>query len=481
MSIARLRSIVVVVAGTVSLAYLCYILRASETVAATIFLFAVFLAGVYTRLCEAIVTSVVAAICLDYFFIPPVKSITVRDPEGWLALLIFLGASLFATNLSTRLRGQRDELGRRQKEAERLHALSRFMLLGSSEDVRRLIVNKCIELFGFAEVALFDSATGEVRRSQSDSTITDEALKHTALYGSLDYQNQSGTVIAPISLGNKAFGSLGLRGSVPSQSTIQSLVDTVAVGLAQAQALEASSRADAFRQSEELKSAMIDALAHDLNAPLSRIEAASDMLLPGAGVTSKQQNLLKVIREESQALKRMLGQALHLARIDAKRLRLQSTSVPPVELIQAALQSLAGRIEDHDMIVDVPPALPAVLVDRELAAQVVSQLVDNALKYSPPRSAIRISANENGGLVTFSVRDDGQGLSEAEQKRVFDKFYRGRQDRAPIQEGTGMGLAIAREIVEAHGGSISVESRIGQGSRFTFSLQTADAAVGSRS
>ena len=405
----------------------------------------------------------------------PILQITIDDLQGWFSLVVFLAVSLLTSNLSARVRKQRDELTHQQSEKEKLYALSRAMLLTGGQDVRRLIVNKCIELFEFSEAALFESATGAVQRSQFPGLFTDEMLKRAALSGSFDRRDESSSMVIPIALGNKVFGSLGFAGKALPETTMQVLINTVAIALAQAQAQEASSRADAVRQGEELKSVMIDALAHDLKTPLAVMEAATDLLLPSGGIADEQRNgLLNLLKEQTTGLRRMVEEAIHLARIDAKRLKLEAEPIPIDDLVRAALAALADRAASRHIAVELPPELPPVFVDRELLVQALKQLLDNALKYSPSRAAISISAAMSDDLVSISVQDEGAGLTEIEQGRVFDKFYRGQHGGSGVQ-GTGMGLAIAKEIAEAHGGAIAVESHIGKGSRFTIILHAAAA------
>jgi two-component system sensor histidine kinase KdpD len=482
----RLRSTTVAATSVVALALLfSFVIHANATVAAIVLLLGVLLAGVYGHRTEAMVTSVAATLSLDYLFIPPIGRITIGDLQGWIILGVFLLVSLMASDLSSRLRRQRDELLARQTESEKLHALSRAILLSSGgADLRRMLVNKCMELFGFTETVVFESATGEFYRSQMDGSIPIEDLRRVALYGSIEHReaDPSGTTVMPATLGNKTFGSFAFRGPALREGALQSLGNTIAIGLAQAQAQEAGSRAEAVRKSEELKSIMIDALAHELKTPLTSIEAAADMLLQPANVSQEQRrDLLHIIQQETQGLRRLMGEAIHLARIDAKRMKLESEPLQVDELITAAIQALGEQSASYPIRVEVPDDVPWIFADRELMVQALKQLLDNAMKYSPARSAITVAVQESNGVVSLSVRDQGQGLTELEQRRVFDKFYRGRRDRSAVQ-GTGMGLAIAREIAEAHGGSIAVESQLGQGSRFTITMQPAaeSARSGSR-
>jgi two-component system sensor histidine kinase KdpD len=338
------------------------------------------------------------------------------------------------------------------------------------------VINKSMEILGATEVALYETGGG-IYRSEVPGSISDERLRHVALCGAVDSHVGEELVIMPVTLGNKRFGSIGLRGVCLSIAGLQSLANNVAVGLAQAQAQEAGNRAAAIRKSEELKSVMIDALAHDLKTPLTAIEAASQMLRAAPGISSEQRrDLIDVLREGTGTLRRRLAEAFHLARIDANRLKLEPRPVEAGQLIGAAIQSLGERANSHHIAFDIASDLPPLFADYDLIVQALKQLIDNAVKYSPAGSSILISAAEVGEAVSISVRDHGPGLTELEQSRVFDKFYRGRYDRSAVQ-GTGMGLSIAKEILEAHGGSIRVESVLGQGSLFTIVLRSASSSA----
>src|ERR1700685_2233541 len=268
----RARSTAISVLGTVAIAVACQrVVHANATIAASTLLLGVLVAGAYTKLPEAVLASITATLCLDYFFVPPIGSITIAAPQGWIVLAGFLAVSLFASHLAARLRAQRDELMARQTESEQLHALSRAMLLSSGEDVRRLIVNKCIELFGFSEVVLYETASGQFHRSASRTSISDDMLRKVALYGSVEHDVAERTTVLPVTLGNKNFGGLGFRDVSLPEPALQALGNTIAVGVAQAQLQEAASRAEAVRKSEELQSVLLDALAHDLKTPLTAI------------------------------------------------------------------------------------------------------------------------------------------------------------------------------------------------------------------
>ena len=371
-------------AGSLAIALLCFaLLHSNSTIAALFLLFGVMLAGAYASRAEAIAAAVTATLCLDYFFIPPVGQISIGDPQGWLVLSVFLAVSLVATNLSARLRRQRDEMAGRQSEAERLHALNRAILLSDSgtQVVQRILVNKCMELFGFEEAALFESATGAVYRSNQDGAISETELRKVAHYGSIETNGRITGI--PIALGNKIYGSFAFVGDGLAAGLVQALGNVMAVSLAQAQTQHAANRAEAVRRSEELKSVMIDALAHELKTPLTAIEAAADMLQSGRVSAEQRDDLIEIVQQEAQRLVLLMGEAIHLARIEAKRFKLERETAPADRLIQTAIAALGPRAASHPIRVAMEGSTASVWGDPELVAELMKQLLDNALKYSP--------------------------------------------------------------------------------------------------
>jgi two-component system sensor histidine kinase KdpD len=241
----------------------------------------------------------------------------------------------------------------------------------------------------------------------------------------------------------------------------------MAITIEKARALEEASYAEAARQSEVLKSALLDSLAHDIKTPLTSIKAAVTSLL--ASGNGPDHELLTIINEEADRLNQLAAEVIEMARIEAGKLHLDKRPVTVVELVSNALADLAAALEGRPLTVNVPEGLPLVEADHEFAGQVVKQFLENALKYSEASSPILISAELKGGKIVIGVGDHGPGIEENERARIFDKFFRGRRHRFDTK-GTGMGLAIAKGIVEAHGERIWVESEPGQGSVFYFSL-----------
>lgn len=473
-NLVDLRPLLLALGSIAVITYVCFrLLPSSPTTVAFLLLLVVLLTAVSTCRSLAIFTALIATVCLDIFFFPPIGSVTVADPQDWIALVVFCAICLVAGNLSNQLRAQRDSLLEHHNEAEKLHTLSQSLLMISAEDdPGRLILNRCVQLFDLEQFALFETSTQQFHWSNDSGSFPEAAMRQASRQCEIDLNGIHWNVV-PITLGNISLGSMAYARHLDlSASTINSLAGTVALALARIQAQEEATRTQAMRRSEELKSVMIDALAHDLKTPLTSIDAAADMLA-GSGQLSPAQagDMVAVIREETARLKRLVDEAIHLARIDAKRLKLELRSESVTHLVQSAVASLGDKTALDRIQLQVSPDIAPVLVDTELMCQALKQLIDNALKYGPPRSSVIIHASGSDGAATISVRDSGPGLTELEQSKVFDKFYRGRYDRSAIQ-GTGMGLSIAREIAEAHGGSLGVRSHVGQGTEFFLSLKT---------
>jgi two-component system sensor histidine kinase KdpD len=254
-----------------------------------------------------------------------------------------------------------------------------------------------------------------------------------------------------------------------SDSALQSLANLVAIGLERARAQEAASRAEAARQSEELKSMLMDAIAHEFQTPLTSIKAATTALLSEHPPTPQEQReFMTIVDEEASRLSDLVDDAIQMARVEAGKVQLHRESWHVTDLIRAAIEKLKPVLDGRQVDVAVPSDLPPLPADRELVTLALRQLLNNAVKYSAPQAPISIAATVEDGRVLLSVRDRGPGISEIDLDHIFDKFYRARS--AADIPGAGLGLAIAREVALAHGGEIWAESASGEGSTFFLAL-----------
>ncbi|SPF53303.1 Integral membrane sensor signal transduction histidine kinase [Candidatus Sulfopaludibacter sp. SbA4] len=443
--------------------------KINNTTVALTLLLAILGVSTWWGLAEATAASILAVLGFNYFFLPPVGTLTIQDPQNLVAFIAFLVTAVTASQLSDRARRRAAEAEARRLEIERLYALVQAMMPGgSARKTIREFVNKVVQVFGCDGAAFYYRPTGEILRSGPESQpVSDHDLQAAAEIDDISINVGRSLATAPVRLGGRPLGSMALIGALPSEQTLRAIVNLVAITIEKARALEDASHAEAARQSEVLKSALLDSLAHDIKTPLTSIKAAVTSLLGSAPRTERE--LLTIINEEADRLNQLAAEVIAMARIEAGKLHLEKRPVGARDLIASALAECAVPLKGRPVTVNVAKGLPAAEADREFVEQVVKQFIENAVNYSPEGSPIAITAELKSGRIMIGVADRGPGIEENERSRVFDKFFRGRQHRFSTK-GTGMGLAIAKGIVEAHGERIWVESEPGHGSAFYFSL-----------
>ena len=460
------------------------LLRVNNTTVALTLLMVILGVSARWGLAEATVASVAAVLGFNFYFLEPIGRFTIEDPQNWVAFMAFLITAITASQLSAYARRRTAEAESRRQETEKLYALlQELSLTASPRRTVREFVNRVVQIVGCGGAAFYYTPSGEIVRSGPEiDGVSDKELISAARFdeGALD---STGSIFtAPVRLGGRGLGSMALLAPLPAEATQRALVNLVAITLEKARAIEDASHAEAARQGEVLKSALLDALAHDIKTPLTSIKAAVTSLLGRKPAESApeppgERELLTIINEEADRLNRLVAEVIAMARVEAGKLHLEKRPVAVADLIGPALSDLAAALQEREVKVNAEPDLPRVIADPESMQEVVRHLIENAVKYSPPASPIAVSAARKGSRVVIGVADRGPGIEDNERLKIFDRFYRGRRHRFGTM-GTGMGLAIAKGIVEAHGERIWVESENGQGSEFYFSLPVDD-TVGS--
>jgi two-component system sensor histidine kinase KdpD len=443
------------------------LLGVNPTTVALSYLVAILYIATVWGIVEATATAIVAVLCLNFFFLPPLGTFTIADPENWIALLAFLITAITASQLSGRARRRELDAAARRDELERLYALSRGLLLSErGASIRREIARHIADTFALPTVAVYDRAAdsaswaGPAEPPAFESRLRDVAMRATSL------RDPSGLIIVAIRLGGAPIGSLALSDAGLSDTVVNSIANLAAIGLERARADETTARAEAARESSELRAAVLDALAHEFKTPLTSMKAASSHLLTGGAPTTKDRELVAIIDEELEHLGALVTDAVQMLRIDAGQFAVHRERHLLADVVDTTVKRFEPRLDGHAVAVHVPPGL-AVAADRELLSLALRQLLDNAVKYSSPGSAIEVSATTGGG-VDVAVHNSGPAIPGTEQPRIFDRFFRGTTARQI--PGSGMGLAIVRRIAEAHGGTLRVDSSAEHGTTFTLSL-----------
>jgi two-component system sensor histidine kinase KdpD len=443
------------------------------TVALTLLLFILLLAAEW-GLRYAVAISIVATALYNFFFLPPMGTFTIADPQNWLALLAFLATAIVASRLSERARDEASDARARQREVEALFRLSREFL--ETESVSSLVTSIAAAVASItgATSTLFYLLDGERLYQAGSKRVSEIELPHLhQLAASLSRVTQDGDELQiPIHSGVRPKGLLILRGAVLSQVTAEAIGGLISISIDRSQAVESIARNEAARESERLRTLIIDSITHELRTPLTSIKGAATALLDGPVKPEEGHELLTIIDEESDRLNRLVSEAVEMAQLDAQQVQMHFAPVDIRKVIEATLESYPWIEEQHELRIDVPYGL-RIRADPAMMEKVLSNLLENAAKYSKPGSPITISAERSDHKVHLSIADQGAGIEPSEQALIFERFYRGRS-QAPGTSGTGMGLAISRAIAEAHGGSIGVTSQPGRGSVFTVTIPDDD-------
>jgi two-component system, OmpR family, sensor histidine kinase KdpD len=444
-------------------------LHVNPTTVALMFLVAVLLASAYWGLRYAVVLAVGATAAFNFFFLPPIKTFTIADPQNWVALFAFLVTALVASNLAERARREAEGAKQRRREVERLFGLSQRLL--ASENVLELLnaLPKYVQdTFSVGSVVVMAADHPTVYRSSLDAPFEESVLRSTLLRG--EPITQAGVSYVPLRLGMRTVGALGVTGDELSRETLDALGSLAGLAIERARALEALSKNRAEQEHERLRTALLDSVTHEFRTPLTSIKASVTTLLSGATLDEQgRRELLTVIDEETDRLNRLVGEAAEMAQLDSGMFKLDLQPHVIQDALELALDDAKASLENHPVEVIVAADSPRLRIDVQRIREVLMHLLENAGKYSDPGVPIKVTSEVKGDQLVTSVADRGPGIDSFEQSLIFEKFYRGQHQRYTAP-GTGMGLAIAKVIVEAHGGTIGVVSQLGSGSVFSFTL-----------
>lgn len=411
---------------------------------------------------EAALSSILATLLFNFFFLPPIGTFTIADPQNWVALFTFLATSLIASRLSAKAKARALEAVERQRDIERLYSFSRaILLIDKTAPFAKQLINRMVEIFELDAVALYERRSGEFYEAGKFRLEgVEDQLRHSFSTGNDSSREQS--LLLDVSLDSGPVARMALHGAKMPDSVIQGIANLVAVGLERARAQELAQQVEAARQSEQLRTTLIDATAHEFKTPLTLIKAATTSLLANPDLPAEARaEQLRTADEEAEHLRELMDDAIEMARLDTAHVDVHPEVARLEDTLEDVLTSIQADVEDHAISVRCDQSLPSLMFDQRLMKLVIKQLLDNALKYSGSETPVEIGVHGNNGLVTLEITDYGQGIPVEEQTRIFERFYRSPSVKDQIP-GSGLGLSIAHRIVEAHNGELAVSSRPGQ-------------------
>jgi len=448
------------------------LIHVNVTTVALSFLVLVLVVATRWRLVHSVYLSILCTLLYNFFFLPPLGTFTITDPQNWVTLSVFLGTSVLVSQLSESERKQREISEQRRGEVERLYEFSQQLLMHEDlRDLARTAPSIAAKVFSLRAVALYVAGQDAAYYSDPENELIPAIeLKQVAQNPEPGVRETDGAFVLPLMFGMQSAGALAVANGVYSLEMYEAIGGLVAIALERAAALERTSHMEATREGERLRSALLDSVTHELRTPLTAIRAAATTLIGHPTLPEAERNeMYAVVDEESLRLDRLIGEAVEMAQLDSAGLHVRLRPENVQDLIDMVLQEQHARLRGRKVEVHVPESLPSVPMDQELVRRVLRHLIENALKYSPAKSPVEITAETAGERLLVHIADHGVGINRSEQPFIFDKFFRGSNQRDRV-DGSGMGLAIAKAILTAHGGGIEVKSERGSGAVFTFWL-----------
>jgi two-component system, OmpR family, sensor histidine kinase KdpD len=458
--------------GVALLTFCGFVLHFNSSTIGFLFLLSVVAVAIVCGFWQATVVSLFAALCLDYFFEQPIFVLTISDPQDWIALGSFEISALVVSRLSSKEQRNAREVMRQRTGMEQLYELSRStLLLDLHEAPGPQLVQLIHRIFSAEAVALFDANLGRLDKAGSWTPDEQELARQCYLLDAAREDAVTHTSQRVLKLGTSSIGAFVIRGDV-SPLVVNALASLAAIAFERFNSFEKENRAEAARQSEQLRTVVLDSLAHAFKTPLTAIQTASSGLLELGGLDAAQSELVTLIDEESIQLNELCTRLLQTARLEAAKLSIEKDDVSVSQLIHQAMAEQAGRVTDHQLEVSISDPNLAVRGDRELLTMILVQYMDNAAKYSIPGSPIEIAARESRSEVLISVHNEGPTIRMEDRDRIFDRFYRS-PDTRHAADGTGIGLSIVKKAAEAHRGHVWVISDEKEGTTFYLSLPQA--------
>lgn len=448
--------------------------------------------AVYLGRGPSLLAAITGVLAFDFFLVPPYFTFAVTDTQYLLTFAGLLAISLVVSTLTVRVREQAEIAIQREARASALYNLGRD--LTSVTDMGRvgqIVISHITEVFG-REVAIFLPEDDRVQTfasspgykpDQNEIAVANWVYQHDQPAGrGTDTLPAASLRCQPLRTGSGRVGVLGIRPAAsgtlftPEQRrAAEAFADQAALAIERASLAERANQADLLKAADQLQTALLNSISHDLRTPLVSITGALSALDQEGGNLdgAARQSLVHTAREEAERLNRLVANLLDMTRLEAGALRVRREACDAEDLIGAAIGQMEGRLAGRNLELNVQQGTPMLSADFVMICHVLGNVLDNALKYSAPDSPLDVQAAQQGDEVWISVLDRGIGIPKEDLERVFDKFY--RVQRPEQVTGTGLGLAISKGIVEAHAGRIWAAQRPGGGTSVTLALPVAEA------
>jgi two-component system sensor histidine kinase KdpD len=448
-------------------------LGANSATAGMVFLALVVWSATQAGITLSLYIALLCACSFDYFFLLPFHTFLLAGAQQWVDMLTFAASCMVVSRVAEKARRQTRQAQQRQQDVERLYELSQELTLyEDAEGFIRELPRLIDRIFTLKGVVLYVGDRDQFYASTSELPMSIHASLRAMTQSSNPTLAIPGDLTArPLMLGMRAVGAIAWRPDEISREVATAVSAQVASVIARSLAIEASVRSEAAREGERLRTALTDSLTHELRTPLTSIRAAATTLLEGGDMDEAgKRDMVTIIDEESARLDVLIGDAVEMAEIDAHAVEVRLVPTHPHALLDQAIEESRKALSAHRVMVAPQVSIEAeqpVWFDPHLLGRVFRHLLENAAKYTPPGTLVTLSCKPSGQRLEFCVEDNGPGIDAVDLPLIFEKFYRGKR-RATASKGTGMGLAIVRAILTAHGGGIEASSGAGKGATFRF-------------
>jgi len=446
-----------------------YELHFPLSTAGFIYLLVVVTVSLFYGIWQATFISLLAVSCLNFFFVPPIWTFVVSDSRDWIALISFQVCALLVSRLSSRESRIAREANLQRAQMEKLYELSRGILVIDLHHPPGPQLTQLIRrIYAADDIAIFDANLARLDHLGEWANEQQQMAKTAYFLDKNDDDQETRTTQRVIRIGTTSIGALVIRGDV-GPMIASAIASLAAIAFERYRSYENEMRAESAQQAEQLRVAVLDALAHAFKTPLTAIRTASSGLLEMGTLDKTEVELATLIDEESVNLNQLCTRLLQTAKLEAASVSLRTEPLIVSKLVKDVVSDLAGTLKGHPIELSIEEQDTPLQGDRELLEMILTQYLDNAAKYSAPDAPIDITVRENNSELLLSVRNHGSLIQMQDRERVFERFYRS-SDAKQRAAGAGVGLSIVKKSAEAHRGHVWVISAEEEGTTFFLSI-----------